>query len=448
MRRNSRRERGFALLMVLWTLMLLAFLATVYGSNARTEVLLARNLVTNARAEALADAGIYRAAAGLARAPREGGFRGNGQVYIWRPDGLDPGMATEPLDEVRFTVRDEGGKVDINQAPAPLLRELFIAVGVKPESAIALADAIIDFRDENQEKQPHGAEARDYKQAGLPWGPKNKQFDVVDELTYVLGMTPEIYRRVAPLVTVWGLGEAPHPYTAPLEVQRAMLAVLNGGRKGTDDKRHPGSSNSSADTGDSAFGSGSRRSFGSGSSGSASAFGSSRSSFGSGLGSSSFGSGSSGLGSSSFGGGSSGSGSGGSSLGSGSLFDRGSSSLGSGGSSGSGSLFGSGSSTGSSSLFGNSSLSGDGQGAFGADEDEQTDPDQLERSGSTTFSVHAEARTADGTVFARDATVDMTGSESSAVSFRTWRQGARILFPVSPPASPAAAAAPPADRNG
>lgn len=437
MSRGGRRERGFALLMVLWTLMLLAFLATIYGSNARTEVLLARNLVTNARAEALADAGIYRAAAGLARSPREGGFRGNGQVYVWRPDGLDPGVVSEPLDEVRFTVRDEGGKVDINQAPAPLLRELFIAIGVKPESAIALADAIIDFRDENQEKQPHGAEARDYKQAGLPWGPKNKQFDVVDELTYVLGMTPEIYRRVAPLVTVWGLGEAPHPYTAPPEVQRAMLAVLNGGRKGTDDKRHPGSSTSSADTGDSAFGSGSRRSFGSGSSSSGSAFGSSRSSFGSS--SSSFGSG--------------GSGSGSSSLGSGSLFDRGgSSSLGS--SSGSGSLFGSGSSTGSSSLFGgsrslfgNSSLSGDGQGAFGADEDEQTDPDQLERSGSTTFSVHAEARTADGTVFARDATVDMTGSESSAVSFRTWRQGERILFPVAPSASPAAAVPPP-DRNG
>lgn len=442
---GSRRERGFALLMVLWTLMLLAFLATVYGNNARTEVLLARNLVTNSRAEALADAGIYRAAAGLARAPREGGFRGNGQVYIWRPDGLDAGMASEPLDEVRFTVRDEGGKVDINQAPAPLLRELFIAIGVKPESAIALADAIIDFRDENQEKQPHGAEARDYKQAGLPWGPKNKQFDVVDELTYVLGMTPEIYRRVAPLVTVWGLGESPHPYTAPLEVQRAMLAVLNGGRKGTDDKRHPGSSTSSADStaGDSAFGSGSRRSFGSGSSGSASAFGSSRSSLGSG---------SSGLGSSSFGGSSGGSGGGGSSLGSGSLFGRGSSSLGSGGSSGSGSLFGSGSSSGSSSLFGgsrslfgDSSLSGDGQGAFGADEDEQTDPDQLERSGSTTFSVHAEARTADGTIFARDATVDMTGSESSAVSFRTWRQGERILFPASPPAT---AAAPPPGGNG
>ena len=81
---GAGRERGFALLMVLWTLLLLAFIATVFNDNARTEVLLARNLVANARAEALADGGVYRAALGLTRSPREGGFRGDGQVYVWQ----------------------------------------------------------------------------------------------------------------------------------------------------------------------------------------------------------------------------------------------------------------------------------------------------------------------------------------------------------------------------
>ena len=263
MPRIGRRERGFALLMVLWTLMLLAFLATVFGSNARTEVLLARNLVTNAQAEALADAGVFRAAAGLTRQPREGGFRGNGQVYIWRPSLDEPGTrgAATPVDEVRFTIRDEGGKVDLNQAPAPLLRELLIAVGVEPETSVALADAIVDFRDEDQEKQPQGAEARDYKHAGLAWGPKNKPFDVVDELTYVLGMTPEIYRKVAPLVTVWGLGETPHPYTAPPEVLRAMLELLNGSRgRATADRRRSSTGSTSSRASDSAFGNSASRS--------------------------------------------------------------------------------------------------------------------------------------------------------------------------------------------
>ena len=125
------RQRGIALLMVLWALVLLALLATVFGGNARTEVLLARNLVENAQAEALADAGIYRAIAGLTKEPREGGFHGDGRVYTWHAGG----------GEVRFSVRDEGGKIDLNQASDILLRELFVAVGVDPKRSAELADA-------------------------------------------------------------------------------------------------------------------------------------------------------------------------------------------------------------------------------------------------------------------------------------------------------------------
>jgi general secretion pathway protein K len=201
--------------MVLWALLLLALVAGIFAANARTEVHLARNLVENAQAEALADAGIYRAVAGLTVEPQEGGFRGDGRVYTWHASG----------GEVRFSIRDEGGKIDLNQAPAILLRELFIVVGVDPRLSMDLADAIIDFRDEDDEKGRNGAERRDYESAGLSYGPKNEPFQLVDELVYVLGMTPNIYRRVAPLLTVRGQEERPHLYTAPLEVRAAMIAA-------------------------------------------------------------------------------------------------------------------------------------------------------------------------------------------------------------------------------
>jgi general secretion pathway protein K len=208
------RERGIALLMVLWVLLLLALLAAIFGANARTEVHLARNLVENAQAEALADAGVYRAITGLTMEPQEGGFRGDGRVYTWHATG----------GEVRFSIRDEGGKIDLNQAPPILLRELFIAVGVDPRLSMDLAEAIIDFRDED-EKGRNGAERREYESAGPSHGPKNEPFQLVDELIYVLGMTPDLYRRVAPLLTVRGQEERPHPYTAPLEVRTAMIAA-------------------------------------------------------------------------------------------------------------------------------------------------------------------------------------------------------------------------------
>ena len=209
------RERGIALLMVLWTLLLLALLAAIFGTNTRTEVNLARNLVENAQAEALADAGVYRAITGLSMEPGEGGFGGDGRIYTWHASG----------GEVRFAIRDEGGKVDLNQAPDILLRELFVAVGVDPERGEQLAQAIADFRDEDSDKRPNGAEERDYASAGLAYGPKNQPFELVDELTYVLGVTPELYRRVAPLLTVRAQESNPHAYTAPAEVRAAMIAA-------------------------------------------------------------------------------------------------------------------------------------------------------------------------------------------------------------------------------
>jgi general secretion pathway protein K len=193
---------------------LLSLLATIFGDNARTEVLLARNLVENAQAEALADAGLYRAIAGLTKEPREGGFHGDGRVYSWHANG----------GEVRFSIRDEGGKIDINQVPEVLLQELFVAVGVDPKRSAELADAITDFRDKDSDKRPHGAEKEDYVAAGLPYGPKNGSFELVDELIYVLGMTPDLYHKVAPLVSVRGK-ESPHVYTAAPEVRAAMTAA-------------------------------------------------------------------------------------------------------------------------------------------------------------------------------------------------------------------------------
>ncbi len=58
-------SRGIALVIVLWGLVLLAVIAAAFTTETRTGVTLARNLVENAKARALADAGVYRAILGL-----------------------------------------------------------------------------------------------------------------------------------------------------------------------------------------------------------------------------------------------------------------------------------------------------------------------------------------------------------------------------------------------
>lgn len=396
-------ERGFALLMVLWALMLLAFLATVFAGNTRTEVLLARNLLVNAQAEALADAGVFRAVAGLNREPSNGGFHGDGRLYIWAtPDG-----------EVRFSVRDEGGKIDLNQASDVLLRELFVVLGVEPTAAAELADAIIDFRDEDDDKQPNGAEERQYRSLGLPFGPKNQPFELAEELAYVPGVTPQLFARLMPLITVHGELDLPNEFTAPPEVRTAVAAAERAPQRGS-----PLASSAFGSTGSSRASSfGENKSAVRGGSGFGDRGASGRSSFGTSSGRSGFGSGST-------------------------SFGSGSSSFGSGSSS-----FGFGSSSSGSGFRSRSVVS------LGAEDAEAGLAGELgtegseERSGVPVFTVHAEARTVDGTVFVREATIDFAGADDAPFAIVAWRQGQRRLF-AAPGDAPSTEAGVPAGPGG
>ena len=62
---TSARRRGIALILVLWIAGLLAVIAASLVSSSRTEARLARNLIENAKAEALADGAVHRAVLGL-----------------------------------------------------------------------------------------------------------------------------------------------------------------------------------------------------------------------------------------------------------------------------------------------------------------------------------------------------------------------------------------------
>jgi len=212
---SNRRQRGIALIAVLWVLLLLAFLAASFSSSTRTEANLARNLVENAKAEALADAGVYRAITGLAIPIEEGGLRVDGTVYVWAfGDG-----------EVRLAIHDEGGKIDLNAASVDLLHGLFRSVGLDEQEAAALADAIADFRDDDDDRRPHGAEDMDYQAADLPHRAKDASFELIEELLQVKGMTGELYLRLRPSLTVHTGVDIPDRNTAPPDVLAALSAV-------------------------------------------------------------------------------------------------------------------------------------------------------------------------------------------------------------------------------
>ncbi|HYZ26869.1 MAG TPA: hypothetical protein VE597_08165 [Geminicoccaceae bacterium] len=205
-------QRGIALISVLWITTLLAVIAASFTSSARTEGQLARNLVENARAEALADGAVHRAVLGLADPDLERAWRTDGTAYR-----LDYGEGT-----VLVRVFDEDAKVDLNAAPPELLEGLLGLVGVEPEQAEVLADRIVDFRDEDDEPEPSGAEDPDYEAAGRAGGAIDRPLVMETELRGVLGMSDGLYRRLRPFVTVYSGAEGVDPSRASPEVLRAI----------------------------------------------------------------------------------------------------------------------------------------------------------------------------------------------------------------------------------
>ena len=219
---RNRSEEGIALMAVLWMLILLSIVAAALSLETRSSTRIARNMTENAAAREAADAGIQRAILDLATstgAPTDGPrkFRADGTVYNWPFANCT----------VHISVRDEGSKINLNQAPEALLAALFTSVGVDPGEAQSLADAVADFRDPDNLVRPHGAEDADYRAAGLEWGPKNAPFQTIEELQQILGMTPEIYARVAPDLTVHSGGTAINPTLVSTRPTEPLPGILH-----------------------------------------------------------------------------------------------------------------------------------------------------------------------------------------------------------------------------
>ncbi|OGT05342.1 MAG: hypothetical protein A3F73_10620 [Gallionellales bacterium RIFCSPLOWO2_12_FULL_59_22] len=204
------RERGVALVIVLWAVMLLAVIAGNFVFAMRTETLVTRNAVSAAHAEATANGAVHRALYEFLKpAADPGTWKADGRERQWEQNGA----------KIRVVMMDESGKIDINTNSDELLRGLLISAGASDEKAAQLLDAILDWRDTDSLPRPNGAESEAYQAAGLKHEPANAPFDAVEQLQQVLGMPPEIYLHIAPLITT-------HSRQPGIEMSAAPRGVL------------------------------------------------------------------------------------------------------------------------------------------------------------------------------------------------------------------------------
>lgn len=211
-----KRCTGIALVSVLWIVALLSIVATGLSASVRSETRLVTNTEKVLRAQFAVESGVELAALNLMYP----------QSVRWPEDGSIREVAVGDA-QVRIATWNVTGKIDINAAPMPLLRNLLIQAGVDMESAALLSDAILDWRDRDDFRHLNGAEDTDYRIAGMAWGAKDAPFESIEELRLVLGMTDQIYAAIEDSVTVFSGQSGVNLQHASAQVVAALAGLEN-----------------------------------------------------------------------------------------------------------------------------------------------------------------------------------------------------------------------------
>jgi general secretion pathway protein K len=208
---ECRRNGGFALIIVLWTLVLIGFIVAHLTASGRTEIRIAGNLVANSASQAAADGAIFEAIFNLSDPRPE---------QRWPVDGT-PRQVAVGSSRVILRVEDEASWINPSAASPVLLEALLRVIGSDPDNARRIATAISEWVGSATVPRPQEALVADYRAAGLDYGPPSAPFETLGELGRVLGMTPAVMMAIRPHLTLFGPPE-PNPATTDPVVAAAL----------------------------------------------------------------------------------------------------------------------------------------------------------------------------------------------------------------------------------
>ena len=206
-------RRGFALMAALWIVVLVGITGYELSARSRSQRLGVANALETSQARAAAEAGLETARAELerrlpnllqARAQRGGEVMPDPWANIAqiRRDTLRLGD-----ERTSWSVYDAGARVQINLASEDDVRRLLLAMPLDASIADRIAQRIMDWKDADQLHRTKGAERDDYLRAGARVLPSDAAFVSVEELRDVEGVSDDLYRRLAPTVSVRGSGQ-------------------------------------------------------------------------------------------------------------------------------------------------------------------------------------------------------------------------------------------------
>jgi general secretion pathway protein K len=217
---SFRDERGIALILVLWVMTLLSVMATQFAYSMRSEASITRNFREETEAHYLSKAGVHLAVREILQEAdlhtRDGSrnlafFKippvkaAEEPVHPKAPNRSGIRVGDQEVGLVEYEIRDEDGKLNLNGLNDQQTKLLLKQCGGMEEGAELdeLVNSIMDWKDLDQNHRAGGAEDDYYESLDPPYQSKDANFDTLEELLLVKGMTRDLYDRITPHLTVW-----------------------------------------------------------------------------------------------------------------------------------------------------------------------------------------------------------------------------------------------------
>jgi general secretion pathway protein K len=189
------KEKGIALMVVLWMTTLVIVITFAFAVMVRTEVFSTITYKEQLENKYLAEAGMNRALMEIYyRNANKNNTIDTENIVICKTDGTFY-QGDIAQGHYQYALTDETGKININllnDTTAVILNNLLVNMGVEKTEADSIVDCILDWKDGDDLHRLHGVESDYYQSLPNPYKAKDANFDNLEELLLVKGIKNEL----------------------------------------------------------------------------------------------------------------------------------------------------------------------------------------------------------------------------------------------------------------
>jgi len=186
--------------MILWVIAILSVVVLEFSFGMRTEANMTKNFKEEAYLYGLAEGGLQRAVVELIYKHDPGvqqkrkALKENipPEKEEWITDGRS-NLLPFVQGECEVRIMGEDGKININTVSETFLRKIVGNMGLEEETKDVIVASIMDWRDPDDLYRLNGAENDYYQSLPDPYYCKNGNFDSIEELLLVRGVTRDLF---------------------------------------------------------------------------------------------------------------------------------------------------------------------------------------------------------------------------------------------------------------